>query len=148
MRIVTEILDDNGNLKRRKVTHDFSDEPLLTEQHHKDNVDINKIIRKHGMDIIAKTASLRSAEYKFDDIPGNDFEEAMRIVARAQSTFEQLPSQIRAEFENSPAKYLDYIQNPDNMESMIERGWAVRRPENEPIEVIVKNPPPKVAETP
>lgn len=134
--------DKNGKpIPRRRVALDFSDEEMLTEQSHRDSADINKIIKKHGMDMIAKTAVLKSAEYRFDDIEGNDFQEAMMKVAKAQQTFESMPHEIRAEFQNNPGAFMDFVQNPDNKDRMIELGLATAQPKTQPVEVVMKNPP-------
>ena len=117
-------------------------EPVLTEQSHKDEVDINKIIKRHGMDLIRKTAMLQSQDFQFDDVSGNDFQEAMQIITKAQQTFDNMPSALRQQFNNSPAEYLDFVQNPENNDRMVEMGLAQRTPIPEPIQVIVTNPEP------
>lgn len=117
-------------------------EKIRVEQSHKAEADINNIIKKHGIDLIQKTALLRSQEYQFDDVTGNDFQEAMFKVTKAKQTFEKLPSPIRKKFDNNPAMFLDFVQNPENSQQMIEMGLAVAVPPPQPIQVEVINPPP------
>lgn len=131
--------DEKGKQIRNRVVLKCDQDENRTEQSHKKEVDINTIVKRHGMDMIAKTALLQTPEYSMDEIPTNDFHEAMIIIAKAQQTFEQMPSEIRKEFHNNPAEYMDYIHNPDNKDALIERGWAKGPEEITPVEVIVTN---------
>lgn len=126
-------------IKRNQVGLDCSGDPVITEQCHKADCDINNIIKKHGTELIAKTALLRSKEYQFDDVTGNDFQEAMFKITKAQETFDSLPSQIRKEFNNSPAQFLDFVQNPDNQDRMVELGLAIKPAPQQPVKVEVIN---------
>lgn len=133
-------VDESGNLIRNQVGIDCSGDEPLTEQAHKQEVDINQIIRRHGIDMIQKTAMLASREFQFDDVTGNDFQEAMEKVLKAQHTFESLPSQIRKEFDHNPAVFLDFVQNPENADRMVELGLANKQVEPQPVQVMVMNP--------
>ena len=141
--------DEEGNPIRRQVGCDCTGDKIRTEQAHKEQQDINNIVHRHGIDLITKVALLKSAEYQFDDMFGNDFQEAMEITTKAQQTFDNLPSAIRKQFDNSPAMFLDYVQNPDNQESLVEMGLA-NPPTSPPppMEVIVKNQETPPAEIP
>lgn len=132
--------DDEGNPIRRRVVVDCSEDEVIVEQSHKDEVNINNIIKRHGIDLVAKTNNLRSSDYTFDDIPGNDFQEAMLKVIKAQDTFMTIPSAIRKKFNNNPAEFLDFVQNPENMDEMVNLGLATRKAPEQPIEVVVTNP--------
>lgn len=142
MSIVYKYDDDGNPVHSPRVVVDCSGDKPITEQSHKAEADINNIVKRHGMDLIAKTALLKSQEYRFDDIPGNDFQEAMFLVKKGQDTFDSLPSQIRKEFDNNPAKFMDFVQNPDNQDRMVELGLAQRPPTIDPVEVVVTNPEP------
>lgn len=135
-------------LIRHRVVCDCSGDKPLTEQSHKDEVNINNIVRKHGIDMIQKTAMLRTPEMQWDDVTGNDFQEAMLKVTKAQQTFEQLPSKIRKEFDNNPAQFMDFVQNPENLPRMVELGLANAKVETPPMKVEVMNRPPLKANQP
>lgn len=141
-------INENGESARRRVVLDCSKDEPLTEQSHKAECDINNIIRKHGIELIQKTALLRSQEFQFDDVTGNDFQEAMHKVMKAQATFDTLPSVIRKEFDHDPAKFLDFIQNPDNLPRMEELGLVQREPDTPPLQVQVVEQPGNNPETP
>lgn len=108
-------------------------EKILTEQSHKDEVNINQIIRRHGIDLIQKVAMMRAPEMQWDDIPGNDFQEAMFKVKKAQDSFDAMPSDLRKKFNNNPAEFLDYLHNKENLNEMIELGLV-----NKPVPEVVQ----------
>ncbi len=107
-------------------------EEVRVEQSHKDEVDINVIVKRHGTELIAKTQALQNLVY--DDVVGNDFQETMNMMLKAQETFSSIPSKIRREFDNDPAKFMDFVHNPDNKDRMIEMGLA-KAPEPEPAPI-------------
>lgn len=122
-------------------TVDCSKDEILVEQSHAAEVDINNIIKKHGMDLIQQTAALQAPNFQFDDVTGNDFQEAMFIVARAQESFDAMPSAIRSRFNNSAAEFLDFVHNKDNIPEMIKLGLAnPSATPPSPIKVEVINP--------
>lgn len=102
---------------------DFTDCEVITEQSHRDVQEINSIVKRHGAARLAQIAQLQ--EYRFDDCTTNDFTEAMNLVKRAESAFMQLPSKLRARFENRPESFLDYIRNPENATEMAELGLII-----------------------
>lgn len=131
-----------GDIVRKRVQVDFSDEPVLTEQAHAKSSDINEIVRRHGISAFDRqyVQMLQSGEFRFDDVSGNDFHEASVIIARANESFGQLPSSLRAKFENDPSKFLDFVQNPDNSEQLIELGLATPPAPEPVVRVEVANP--------
>lgn len=140
--------NETGDLIRNRVQTSFEGEEILTEQSHKDAVDVNNIVKKHGLDMLQKTAQLQSLEFQMDELPTNDFTEALAIVTKASQTFESMPSFIRKKFDNSPAQFLDFVQNPANGQAMVDMGLAERVAPTPPMQVQVINPAPTEPETP
>ena len=65
----------------------------------------------------------------------------MNMVLKAKESFNSIPNEIRKKFDHSPAKFLDYLHNPDNKQQIIDWGLAnPPPPPSEPIEVRVTNP--------
>ena len=96
----------------------------ITEQHHKNEVDVNNIVQKYN-----KTGLIdhvNEFEKKYADVSGFDYQTAMNTVAAANTMFEQMPSHIRKRFENDPAKFLTFCDNEKNKEEMYELGLAER----------------------
>jgi len=114
-------------------------EEIRVEQSHKDEVNINNIVKRAGgMELIAKVNALTQFEY--DDVTGNDFQESMNAIIKARDTFDQVPSEIRKQFDNDPAKFMDFVHNPDNSDALIEMGLKKAPEVISPIEVVVTNP--------
>ena len=138
--------DDKGKkVKSRTVGIDCQKaiedgEEYLVEQAHKDEVDINTIVKRHGIDLIAKVSALTQFEY--DDVTGNDFQKSMNAIIKARDAFQYVPSDIRKQFDNDPARFMDFVHNPDNKEALIEMGLANPPPEQPaPQEVVVVSSP-------
>jgi len=81
--------------------------PSKVEQHHR--TEIKKMVANVEMQGLLRANTQFSGE--LDDYPSYDFQEAQFMIAKANSNFEKLPSQTRAKFENSPAKFMDYVKN-------------------------------------
>lgn len=92
----------------------------LTEQSHKNETDMNYILRDY-----TRTGLIRHAQKnqgRYDDVSVQDFHEAMNIVTQSQQMFNELPGQIRARFANNPAEFLSFVQNPANKKEMHDMG--------------------------
>lgn len=92
----------------------------MTEQHFKDTCDVNKIIRKY--DKTGLINHVNEVEAKYGDMTGLDYKAAMDLVVKIGQEFEQFPSHIRNRFRNSPEKYLEFMENPENREEAIKLG--------------------------
>lgn len=89
------------------------------EQSFKEQLDINRML-----DPVFKKGLLRhnqKFEGQLDDIPVADFQEAMFIVAKGKSVFEELPSQLRNKF-GTPTNFLEFVQNPANKDWLKQNG--------------------------
>ena len=92
----------------------------LTEQAHKNETDMNFILRDYK-----RTGFIRHAkdnQGRYDDISVQDFQEAMFVVAEANNMFAELPANIRKDFNNDPSQFLGFVQNPDNQEKLQKMG--------------------------
>lgn len=92
----------------------------LTEQHHKDRCDVNRIVdRYRNTGLVDHTVEM---EGQFGDLSGSDFKAMMDKLVSVRGKFEELPSKVRREFANDPAVYLDFMSNPDNRDRAIALG--------------------------
>lgn len=97
---------------RRRIQKEFL-EPTLTEQHHRETVSIHSILKRYqATGVIDHVAKHQGTYFDYSEVP--DFQTAQQMVADAHSMFETVPSEIRAEFGNDPAKFIDFMQNPEN----------------------------------
>lgn len=100
--------------------------PSMTEQAHKDDCDIQKILKKYAQTGVITHNNAVQGTYQ--DFPsGMDFQSAQNIIAEGKSLFETVPARIRADFDNDPAKFLEFTQNPDNRDAMDAYGFLTER---------------------
>lgn len=114
-----------AKVKRRKVVSTFK-EPSKTQQHFKDEVNVNNIVKKFTE--TGQVSHLNHSRAQYGEAPDVDFRSAMDIVQKAQETFDSLPSELRKRFGNDPANYLEFVQNPENIEEMYDLGMISSMP--------------------
>lgn len=101
----------------------------LTKQSFADETNINNILARYiatGM-----LDFVNEHEQHYGDVTGWQFHDAMNIVARSQEMFEALPAELRAKFNNDPATFLDFVDDPEN--------------DAEAVKLGIRNPPKEVA---
>lgn len=112
--------------RRQRYAKSFK-KKSLTVQSDKARCDVNNIMakfRKTGL-----IDHIREHEGRYEDVSSAfDFQEAMNIVATAQQSFDQLPSEIRKRFDNNPAEFLDFVAKPDSGLELVKMGLAKARP--------------------
>lgn len=121
----------NG-LKKVKT---INEQPTMTQQQHKDMVDINKIMARYKK--TGQITHLRNAQQgvyaDLTNIP--DLAEAHMQVQKAQAMFEQIPAHIRHKFENKPENLISYLKDESNNEEAYKYGLKIRPPKkSEPTE--------------
>jgi len=97
-----------------------------THQSGKDECDINLIMAKYVRTGTLDHQKQHGENYEF--ATSIDLHEALTLIATADSMFEDLPSSIRTKMQNDPAKFLDFVQNPDNQAELITLGLATENP--------------------
>jgi phage internal scaffolding protein len=99
----------------------------LTQQHFAQEADIKTIIKKHDRTGIISHVARGVAQYgDYSEI--NEYREALDVVNNAQASFGQLPSQLRAMFDNDAGAFFEFATNPENAEKMVELGLAEAPP--------------------
>jgi len=101
----------------------FTDKSL-TKQSFTKECDINNIMKKYQKTGAMDHVNKHEASYGY--ATSDDFTASMAIVAKGQTMFEELPSSIRTKFENDPAKFLDFVQDKNNIKEMQELGLATK----------------------
>lgn len=119
-------------------------DPSLTQQHFKDDADINVLLERFKVTGVMPT-NIRLPS--FGDFTGvSDYQSAANALLKAQDSFMQLPAQMRAQFHNSPQEFMEFCSDPANLPKMREMGLANPEQVREPVEVRVI--PDKVVEPP
>lgn len=99
--------------------------PSMTQQHFKDECDINVIIARHDTTgLWCKPGDLAKVRQPiFDDfsvLP--DFMDAQNFLNEAGDLFNALPSGIRRRFDNNPAELLEFLADPANASEAVALG--------------------------
>lgn len=86
--------------------------PSLTRQSELNDADINVLVRRFNVTGVLPGAALPPT---FGDFTGvDDFLSAQLKLREAQASFDSLPAEIRAKFQNSPAKLIKWLGDPAN----------------------------------
>jgi len=118
------------------------EEPSLTQQHFKDETDINNILRQFNITGLLPESSLSP---RYGDFTGiYDYQSALNAVIAAESEFDGLPAQIRARFNNNPEELINFLDNSSNKDEAIALGLINTEASVQPK--IVESPSEKAAE--
>lgn len=110
----------------------------MVQQSQKDDTDINQIMAKYQKTGVL--THIQPGPSQFGEATGNDYLDAMMLIAEAKSKFNELPSSAREFFKNDPARFLDYCQDldEDKIDKLAEFGMAKPTERvattNEPVE--------------
>jgi len=96
------------------------EEPTLTQQHYKDETDINNILRQFNITGQLPQAALSPRYGDFTGIV--DYQTALNAVIAAEDGFMTLPADLRAQFGNDPEQLINFLDNPDNKDQAIKLG--------------------------
>ena len=109
------------NLGNEDYSQSFTDG--LTEQHHTDTCDINKILAQFmETGIMPQT----NANPQYGDVSDVDFTQMQNQLATAKTLFEELPEQVKDQFNNEMHTFLHFAENPDNLPELVDMGLAVK----------------------
>lgn len=86
-----------------------------TQQHFKDECDINNIIKGY-VPVPAPSTAV------YGDFSCTDLQEAYGIVEQASVAFSEVPSDIRARFNHDPVEFYEFVQNPANQAELAQLG--------------------------
>jgi phage internal scaffolding protein len=105
------------------------EDATLTQQHYKDECDINNILRQFNVTGLLPENTLSP---RYGDFTGiSDYQSALNQVIAAEDEFMRLPAQIRARFDNDPSNLIEFLENSDNKDEAIKLG-LVNKPEDLP----------------
>lgn len=122
----TETVFDPKTGEYKTVRH-----PSMTKQAFAEACDINNILREYSVTGMVSHLAPNAAEGRYEDMPESvDYQEAMNVVLAAQETFATLPSKLRERFENDPAQFLEFVNDPANRAEAKELGLL--KPEQSP----------------
>ena len=100
--------------------------PSLAKQSFKDECDINYIMRKFEKKGVIDHLNNHQGQYG-NFIGFEDYHISQNKILAAAEAFASIPSKIRAKFGNDPATFLEFAQNPENLDEMIKIGLAPQK---------------------
>lgn len=110
--------------KRRRVAIDFPPGEGLTRQEFKAECNINNIMAKYQKTGIIDHITKHSPTYgEYSPI---DFQEAMDTIKQGESLFAELPSRARKYFNNDPAEFMEFVNDPENIDKLVDLGLAAK----------------------
>lgn len=101
-------------------------EPTRAQQHHKEECDINIILRKFG-----KTGQMfvNPSEALYPDFSNAvDYHTALNQIMASEAEFDRLPSNIRKRFDNDPSQLVYFMQDKKNYDEAVSLGLIEAKP--------------------
>ncbi len=103
-----------------------NDLPSLAIQSAKDDADINVMMKRFGITGQIPQVPVPPTPKDFESV--FDFQSAMNVILAGQKSFMALNADVRARFNNDPARFLEFIK-PENAEELVRMGLAVKVPD-------------------
>jgi len=93
----------------------------MTQQHFKDQVDINNILAKYRRTgVVEHVKKARELYGDFTEL--GEYARDLDKVAKAQQTFEMMPAEIRNQFKNSIQGFFEFIGDEKNKDQCVKWG--------------------------
>ena len=99
---------------------DCSVEPSVTKQSFAAECDINTIMSRYERTGVIDFVNAREGRY--GDASAIDYQKALNIVIEADEMFADMPASLRSRFDNDPVKFLDFVDDPANLDEGIKLG--------------------------
>ncbi len=87
-----------------------------TKQSFRDETDINQILKRAQKS--GTISHLTKYQARYGDFTGFDFAEANIQLAKGREIFDELPVELRKEFNQSPADFFNYVNDPANVDRL------------------------------
>lgn len=98
----------------------------MTKQEFLPDCDINNILAEFKVTGQIRHLAANAAAGVYADLSSvPDFQTALNTVAAGEAAFATLPSKLRARFENDPAQFLAFMEDPANQDEIIKLGLAI-----------------------
>lgn len=118
------VLNDKG---------DLVPELTRTQQSFVEDCDINVQLERFTRTGVIPNGNPNPPKYG-DFIGAPEFQDALNIVINAEYQFSLLDAKTRKRFGNDPAEYLEFVNNPENMEDAIKLGLFIKREETPSVD--------------
>lgn len=95
----------------------------MCKQSFKDECDINTIVKRFNVTGLLPQSAKVPRYDLFENVI--DFHTAMNAIAEARESFDMLPAEVRAKFQNDPGKFVDFCSKKENLPEMRKLGLAI-----------------------
>lgn len=137
----------NAYTPRDRTHPDMGPMDKPAQQQFREECDINSIMKKYQKTGAIAHTNAHEASYGFAS--SLDYQDSINLVMKADQMFKDLPSSLRKKFGNDPENYLDFVQDPGNINEMIDLGLAIKKKTSERVKTTPgeeEKSPPKAAE--
>lgn len=111
---------------RKKVSITFDPAQGMTRQEFQRECNINHIMAKYQKTGVVDHLAKHAPEYgTYDPV---DFQQALETIRQGEEMFSELPSTVRKYFDNDPAEFMTFVQDPNNIDKLVELGLATPKP--------------------
>lgn len=108
-----------------------------TVQEQRDDSDINVIVQRYGLTgQLPQVRPKIPLEADFREAGDFDLGAAIRYVRAADAAFMAYPAKIRARFDNDPAQFCAFVENPENRDECIRLG-ILAKPVPPPVKEVM-----------
>ncbi len=126
----------NKKLKRAQIL-ELAPEKIFddgrTKQAFKDETDINQIMKR--AQVTGTISHINKYEGRYGDFANFDFLGNQLMIAQAQTIFDELPPEMRNEFNNSPQEFFEFANDPANVDNLAERLPGLAEPGRQNLNV-------------
>ena len=112
---------ESANRPRKRVTADCT-KGDRTHQSFKDECDINQVMKRYRLSGTVPQHQIPPDYTDYSNL--GDYQDALNLVAQAQSMFEDLPFELRKRFNHTAQNMLEFCSDPDNQAEAIRLGIA------------------------
>ncbi|SRR5258708_390229 len=100
----------------------YCKDPSKTKQEFVDEVNLNNIMERFQASGQAGMASFRPPGVSGDLSSAVDFKTSLNIVMEAEAMFASLSGQVRYRFHNDPREFLEFMEDPKNLDEAVKLG--------------------------
>jgi len=125
----------------------YNYEPSKTQQHFKDEHDINNIMKKYLKQGISYNQLPNPSGVYGDFSNVKDYQNSLQTIIDADQAFLTIPSNIRKRFDNDPQKLFEFLNDKKNLDEAISLGLIEKPVKTETPPPKTETPPPKTETT-
>jgi len=113
---------------------DCSADPGKTDQSQALDCDVNRILDRFSKTGVLPGVNTESVYADVSDAP--TYQEALHIVMNAEKQFNSLDAKTRKKFDNDPLSFLQFVEDPKNLQELSKMGLATISPQTDADRIV------------